>query len=95
MRHQHPLGRGQHGPDAGGFGLGLAAAVTQIGGINHFLLPVTGTGGPKSPRFGNVAVPDLVGKVVKLGAEQTVPDTEHNGAVLVKGEPKGQKMPGW
>ena len=31
---------------------------------------------------------------VKLGAEQTVPDTEHNGAVLVKGEPKGQKM-GW
>ena len=32
--------------------------------------------------------------LVKLGAEQTVPDTEHNGAVLVKGEPKGQKM-GW
>jgi hypothetical protein len=31
---------------------------------------------------------------VKLGAEQTVPDAEHNGAVLVKGEPKGQKM-GW
>ena len=31
---------------------------------------------------------------VKLDAEQTVPDTEHNGAVLVKGEPKGQKM-GW
>ena len=28
------------------------------------------------------------------GAEQTVPDAEHNGAVLVKGEPKGQKM-GW
>lgn len=32
--------------------------------------------------------------LVKLGAEQTVPDAEHNGAVLVKGEPKGQKM-GW
>ena len=32
--------------------------------------------------------------LVKLGPEQTVPDTEHNGAVLVKGEPKGQKM-GW
>jgi hypothetical protein len=32
--------------------------------------------------------------LVKLGAEQTVPDTEHNGAVLVKGEPKGPKM-GW
>jgi hypothetical protein len=32
--------------------------------------------------------------LVKLGGEQTVPDVEHNGAVLVKGEPKGQKM-GW
>jgi hypothetical protein len=32
--------------------------------------------------------------LVRLEAEQTVPDTEHNGAVLVKGEPRGQKM-GW
>jgi hypothetical protein len=32
--------------------------------------------------------------LVKLDAEQTVPDPEHNGAVLVKGEPKGKKM-GW
>lgn len=32
--------------------------------------------------------------LVKLDAEQTVPDAEHNGAVLVKGEPKGPKM-GW
>jgi len=44
--------------------------VTQIGGVNHFLLPVAGADGQKSPRFGNVAVPDLVGKVVKLGAER-------------------------
>ena len=33
--------------------------------------------------------------LVKLDAEQTVPDENHNGAVLVKGgEPRGQKM-GW
>jgi hypothetical protein len=32
--------------------------------------------------------------LVKLDTEQTVPDAEHNGAVLVKGEPKGKKM-GW
>ena len=32
--------------------------------------------------------------LVKLDAAQTVPDTEHNGAVLVEGEPRGQKM-GW
>lgn len=32
--------------------------------------------------------------LVKLDAEQTVPDAEHNGAVLVKGDPRGAKM-GW
>ncbi len=32
--------------------------------------------------------------LVKLDAEQTVPDAEHNGAVLVKGEPRGATM-GW
>jgi hypothetical protein len=32
--------------------------------------------------------------LVQLSAEQTVPDVDHNGAVLVKGEPQGQKM-GW
>jgi len=32
--------------------------------------------------------------LVKLDAEQRVPDESHNGAVLVKGEPKGTKM-GW
>jgi hypothetical protein len=33
-------------------------------------------------------------ELVKLEGEQLVPDPEHNGAVLVKGEPKGRKM-GW
>ena len=32
--------------------------------------------------------------LVKLEGEQVVPDAEHDGAVLVKGAPKGQKM-GW
>lgn len=32
--------------------------------------------------------------LIKLDAEQTVPDENHDGAVLVKGEPRGQKM-GW
>ena len=30
--------------------------------------------------------------LIKLQGEQIVPDAEHNGAVLVKGEPKGAKM---
>ena len=32
--------------------------------------------------------------LVRLDAAQAVPDTEHNGAVLVEGEPRGKKM-GW
>ena len=32
--------------------------------------------------------------LVKLEGEQIVPDSDHNGAVLVRGEPKGRKM-GW
>jgi len=32
--------------------------------------------------------------LVKLEAAQAVPDTEHNGAVRVEGEPRGKKM-GW
>ena len=32
--------------------------------------------------------------LIKLDREQSVPDPEHNGAVLVKGEPKGARM-GW
>jgi hypothetical protein len=31
---------------------------------------------------------------IKLGVEQTVPDPDHNGGVLVKGAPAGTKM-GW
>jgi hypothetical protein len=33
-------------------------------------------------------------ELLKLEGEQLVPDAEHNGAVLVKGEPRGRKM-GW
>jgi hypothetical protein len=32
--------------------------------------------------------------LIRLDAEQTVPDVDHNGAVLVKGEPRGARM-GW
>jgi len=32
--------------------------------------------------------------LVKLEGEQVVPDADHNGTVLVKGEPRGTKM-GW
>jgi hypothetical protein len=37
---------------------------------------------------------DVEVHLIKLEDSQAVPDTEHNGAVLVEGEPRGQKM-GW
>ena len=37
---------------------------------------------------------DVEVHLIKLDAAQTVTDTEKNGAVLVQGEPRGQKM-GW
>ena len=37
---------------------------------------------------------DIEVHLVQLDAAQTVPDKDKNGAVLVKGEPKGKKM-GW
>ena len=40
----------------------------RIGGINHFLLPVGGSDMLRSPRFGTVAIPDLIKKILQLGA---------------------------
>ena len=39
-----------------------------IGGMNHFMLPMTATGSAASPRFGNVAMTTLVDELRKRGA---------------------------
>lgn len=41
--------------------------VARVGGVNHFLLPHH-VERERSPRFGNVAVPQLVAAVVRAGA---------------------------
>lgn len=38
----------------------------RVGGVNHFMLPL----GPSSPRFGNVAIEELVTKLCALGARK-------------------------
>ena len=56
-----------------------------------------GTSGWRAPaqdEFALVMDGEVEVHLIKLQGEQIVPDPEHNGAVLVKGEPKGQKM-GW
>jgi chemotaxis protein CheD len=44
--------------------------LTQIGGINHFLLPMDVGEDQASLRFGNLAVRELIEEVVGVGAEQ-------------------------
>lgn len=41
----------------------------RIGGINHFLLPISSNNEPHSHRFGDVAVIELIAKVTALGAD--------------------------
>ena len=43
--------------------------VTQIGGINHFLLPTFSGEGIASPRFGNFAIKELLDQLAQLGSQ--------------------------
>lgn len=42
--------------------------VLKIGGINHYLLPFWNGEGLPSPRYGNIAIKELVRKMQKLGS---------------------------
>jgi chemotaxis protein CheD len=46
----------------------LFDTVKQIGGINHFMLPLWNGNGLASPKFGNIATEKLVEKMLKNGA---------------------------
>lgn len=41
----------------------------RLGGINHYLLPLWNGEGLPTPRYGNVAIPRLIEKLVALGAD--------------------------
>jgi chemotaxis protein CheD len=41
-----------------------------IGGINHYMLPLWNGEGLASPRFGNIAIPKLIEKILHLGADR-------------------------
>jgi chemotaxis protein CheD len=40
------------------------------GGMNHYLLPRCGEGAPRTPRYGDIAIPALVARLVALGAQR-------------------------
>ena len=44
--------------------------VTKIGGINHFLLPSFSGEGIASPRFGNIAIKELLDQLAQLGSQK-------------------------
>lgn len=44
--------------------------VARIGGINHFLLPSFGGEGIASPRFGNIAIRELLDQLAQLGSQK-------------------------
>ena len=44
--------------------------VTRIGGINHFLLPTFNGEGIASPRFGNIAIKELLDQLAGLGSQK-------------------------
>jgi chemotaxis protein CheD len=47
----------------------LSDPVAQIGGMNHFLLPLR-VGSERSPRFGSVAIPTLIDRLLSAGARR-------------------------
>ncbi|PLX95133.1 MAG: chemotaxis protein CheD [Desulfuromonas sp.] len=42
-----------------------------IGGMNHYLLPLWNGEGLPTPKYGNVAIPRLIDKVIDLGATRS------------------------
>lgn len=42
----------------------------QIGGINHFMLPLWNGDGLESPRYGNVAIPRLIEELLNNGSRK-------------------------
>jgi chemotaxis protein CheD len=44
--------------------------ITQIGGMNHFMLPFWNGEGLESPKYGNIAIDMLLAKIIECGAQK-------------------------
>jgi chemotaxis protein CheD len=45
-------------------------SVTGIGGMNHYLLPLWNGEGMPTPKYGNIAIPKLIDKMINAGASE-------------------------
>jgi chemotaxis protein CheD len=41
------------------------------GGMNHYLLPRCAEGAPRTPRYGDIAIPALISRLLALGAQRS------------------------
>jgi chemotaxis protein CheD len=57
--------------------------VARVGGLNHFLLPMWNGHGEPSPRFGNVAIYELVKQLIHMGAHKARLEAQVFGGSLV------------
>ncbi len=61
---------------------------SRIGGMNHFLLPHRAGAGETSPRFGNVAMGQLLDAIVRLGGRFSHLQAKLFGGACVLGGPR-------
>ncbi|HLK90454.1 MAG TPA: chemotaxis protein CheD [Polyangia bacterium] len=67
----------------------------RCGGMNHYLLPRRGPGAEATPRYGDVAIPQLVSKLLALGAtRQNLRAKVFGGAHVLPGLPAGGRSLG-
>ncbi|MBF0328059.1 MAG: chemotaxis protein CheD [Nitrospirae bacterium] len=45
--------------------------VLRIGGMNHYLLPFWNGDGLPSPKYGNIAIPKLIEKMLSIGSQRS------------------------
>ncbi len=65
---------------------------TRVGGVNHFLLALH-VERERSPRFGNVAVPELIRAVVRAGAQrEALVAKVFGGASVIAGLTQGRRL---
>ena len=66
--------------------------IAKVGGMNHFLLPLH-VERERSPRFGNVAVPQLIEAVIRAGASRgALVAKVFGGASVIGAMTKGRRL---
>ncbi len=44
--------------------------IEQVGGMNHYLVPLWNENGLQSPKYGNISIPKLIDNMLNIGCEK-------------------------